>query len=539
MFRALLVAAVLSFAINLSARAQYHLERISAVINQPNYITQAPGDPTNIIYFTTRMNATNSSRMGRICRYDVATRASTPVLDLSSRSICCDDGLQCIAFHPNFNLPGSNGYGKLYVSSAELAGTGPTNRVEEYFLNPANPASGAVFTRLILQYVGNGLNNHTADWLGFDPNATNEARHYLYISTGDGAYGNSYGGGVFPGGRPAQNPADVRGKILRVDISGPDDYPADTNKNFAIPPSNPIPVYNANTNHSLISGLGEVFVTGLRNSYRMSFDRATSDLYWADVGESSYEEINFLKAGSSAAGPPADFGWPQSEGVHDSGISGAPHSSVNPFTGVTSTRPLREYSHVVGQAATGGYLYRGPIRELQGKYIFADFVAARIWMLEFDRNNAPASFNGANGTLTELTTLWSTNILDRSNAAYAGDINIATVNGLDHVVSFGEDNLGNLYVVDFSFGNGFAGQYSMNGGELIKLVSDAPPPPVLSWTNLGTNLKLSWTDSSCKLQIQTNALGDDWIDYPNGGTSPATVPHDAVAGAVFFRLKSK
>jgi glucose/arabinose dehydrogenase len=538
----ILIAGVFSTAA-LSASGQYHLERISPVLNQPNYLTQAPGDPTNILYYTTRMNPTN--RMGSVWRYDVATRASTVVLDLSNRSISGDDGLQCIAFHPDYNLPGSNGYGKLYVCSAQFGSTGPTNRVEEYSLDPANPAAGATFSRLILSYKGNQVNNHTIDWVGFDPTATGQARNCLYISTGDGAYGNNYGNGIFPAGRPSQNPADVRGKILRVDISGPDDYPADAEKNFAIPPDSPVPMYNAlhpgaplmGTNFGVaVPALGEVFVTGVRNGYRVSFDRANGDMYIGDVGENAHEEISFLKAGSNSAGPPADFGWPQFEADFISTIADVPHTATNPFTGALSTMPVREWPHaVVGGAAIGGYVYRGPIQELQGKYLFADFAIGKVWMLDFDRNTSPNNFIGENGTLTELNLLWNQLAIDPTDPAYRGDTNRATIAGLDFVVSFGEDNEGNLFVLDFSS----AGQYAANSGEIFKLVPGPAPGPTLNWTRTGTNLQFSWSGNVFKLQVQTNGPGTNWLDYPDGGTSPSTVPLQVPAGAVFFRLKSK
>ena len=251
---------------------------------------------------------------------------------------------RALRFHPDFNNAGSNGYGKIYVSSSEYVGSisspngnvVPIDRVEEYLLNPANPDDTGTFSRLILQYTNNAQNNHTVGWIGFDPTATGAARNYLYIGCADASYGNNYNNAISPTGRPSQNPADMRGKILRVDISGGDDYPADTNKNFAIPPSNPVPAYNAanpgtplmgtNTGVS-IPALGEVFVTGVRNPYRVSFDRANGDMYWGDVGENAYEEVDFLKAGSSAAGPPVDYGWPQLEADHNSPISGAPHTT--------------------------------------------------------------------------------------------------------------------------------------------------------------------------------------------------------------------
>ena len=536
----------------LSASAGYHLERVTPVLNQPTYLTQAPGDPANILYYSTRITSATSgfsviNTMGKVWRYDLNTRVSTAVLDLSARRVTNDDGLQTFAFHPDFNVPASGGYGKLYVASAEYGVSVATNRVQEYFLNPTNPAAGATLLRTNLQYNNNAQNNHTIDWVGFDPNATGAARNYLYVSTGDSSYGNAYNNGVSPTGRPSQNPSDVRGKILRIDVSGGDDYPADPLENFAIPPSNPVPTYNAahpgtplmGTNATgPVPALGEVYVTGVRNGYRVSFDRANSDMYWGDVGENTYEEVNFLKAGGNVSGPPVDFGWPQLEATHNSTVTGAPHTTTNPFTSVTAYFPLREYSHTVGQAAIGGYVYRGPIPELQGKYFYADFVTAKVWMLDFDRNTSPAIFGGTNGILTDVTALWNSLIIDPAVPSYRGDNNVATINGLDHVVSFGEDNLGNLYVVDFGYGAGFNGQYTASAGEIFKLV----PDPVLNWTNTGGALQFSWP-AGFKLQAQTNSLGvglrTNWSDYPGGGTSPLSLPVDPLQDAVFFRLGAK
>ena len=544
-----------------SVFADYHLERVSSVLNQPTFITQAPGDPANIIYYTTRITSTMSgftpippNTMGKVWRYDLNTRTATGVLDLSFRKVYNDDGLQAVAFHPDFNVPGNPGYGKMYVSSSEYIGPTnppdgnvvPVDRVEEYLLNPTNPAAGATFLRTILQFTNNVQNNHTIDWIGFDPTGSGPARNYLYISTGDTSFGNNYNGAISPAGRPSQNPADVRGKLLRVDVSGGDDYPADPLKNFAIPPSNPIPTYNTNHPGSPLMGtnatgavpaLGEVYLTGLRNSYRMSFDRANGDMYWGDVGENTYEEVDFLKAGSNVSGPPIDYGWPQLEATHNSPVGGAPHTTVNPFTGVTSLYPLREYTHSIGQAAIGGYVYHGPVAELQGKYFYADFVAGTIWMLDFNRDTDPGTFKGTNGVLTDMTTSWNSLVVDPANPNYKGDINIATSNGVDHVVSFGEDNAGNLFLVDFGFGAGFSGQYTANAGEIFEVV----PGTKLFWTNTTSNIQF-WWPGAYKLQVQTNNLnsgiGTNWFDYPGVVTSPVTIPLNTVLESVFFRLIS-
>jgi glucose/sorbosone dehydrogenase len=412
--------------------------------------------------------------------------------------------------------------------------------VEEFTVLNANgtfktPGQVLATVRTILRYSNLLQNNHTVDWIGFDPNAAGAERNYLYISTGDGAFGASYTNAAGMLRRPSQSPNDVKGKILRVDVAD-DFYVSDTNKNYGIPASNPLPAYNAANPGSPINGLGEVYVTGVRNGYRVSFDRATSDMYWGDVGETAYEEVNFLKAGANVSGPPVDYGWPQLEATHNSNVSGAPHTTINPFTGVTSFYPIREYPASVGEAAIGGYVYRGPIPELQGKYFYADFVSAKIWMLEFDRNTDPSTFNGANGILTDVTALWNALVMDPTTNNYKGDLSLATGNGLDHIVSFGEDNLGNLYVVDFGFGTGFEGQYTANAGEIFKLV---PGGPVLNWTNTGTALQFSWPGGS-RLQVQTNlldtGLGANWSFYPGGSNSPVSVPISALSSTRFFRL---
>jgi glucose/arabinose dehydrogenase len=450
----------------------YRLERIASGLNQPTYVTQAPGDPANVLYFTERTSNTIGgfgaiNQMGKVWRYDTNTRTKTLVLDLSTRQVTNDTGLQTIAFSPDFNEPTAATYRKMYVSTAEMGSTA-INRVEEYTMNP-NGTFGS--PRTILRYNNNAQNNHTVNWIGFDPTAAGNERNYLYISTGDGSFGNAYNGGMSPTGRPSQNPSDIAGKILRVDVSG-DSYLGNGNKNFAIPPSNPLPVYNAANPGSPIAGLGEVWVTGVRNGYRASFDRTNGDFYFGDVGETAFEEVDFIKAGSNASGPPIDLGWPQLEGTNNSNISGAPHTTTNPFTGVTSLDPIQQFPHSEGRAVIGGYVYRGPIAELQGKYFFADFVSPRVWSLAFDRNSTP---NGNNGVRTDVSALWQPLVFDPTDPGYLPSTGEFDVAGLDHIVSFGEDNAGNLYVVDF--GNRSASQSSFNGqypnaglGEIFKLV---------------------------------------------------------------------
>jgi hypothetical protein len=478
-----------------AAQAQsFHLERIASGLNQPTYVTQAPGDPSNILYFTERTSNTIGgfgavNDMGKVYRYDVTSRTKSLVLDLSARDVTNDTGLQTIAFSPDFNTVGSPTYQKLYVSSAERGGTA-LNRVEEYTIGAGGAAS---LSRTILQYANNAQNNHTVNWIGFDPTAAGADRGYLYISTGDGSFGNQYDGGTSEDGRPSQNPADIAGKILRVDVGGGDAYPADPNKNFAIPATNPIPAYNAANPGNPIMGvakvggnivpapaLGEAWITGVRNGYRASFDRTSGDLWIGDVGEVVWEEVDYIKAGTNVGGPPIDLGWPQLEGTAGSGVPGAPQTNVNPFTGVTALDPVQQKTHSSGDFAwIGGYAYRGPVAELQGRYFFSEFVNQKVYQLQFDRDTPAASFNGANGTRTDVTNLWNSLVYDPTDPAYLPSTSPTDLAGLDHLVSFGEDNAGNLYVVDF--GNRTVGQSNFNGqypnaglGEIFRVTPNLP-----------------------------------------------------------------
>ena len=187
----------------------YHLQRIASDLAQPTYLAQAPGDPANIVYYSTRITAapgtgggfSTTNQMGGIFRYDMNTRASTLVMSLEHRQLVGDEGLVGFAFSPDFNTPGEPGYQKLYVSSSEFNDWSlpPTDRVEEYVVSGLNgtvPVDGMgqpIVNRLILQYDHfSSDQNHTVNWVGFDPLASalpvgSPARNYLYIGTGDGA----------------------------------------------------------------------------------------------------------------------------------------------------------------------------------------------------------------------------------------------------------------------------------------------------------------------------------------------------------------
>ena len=229
------------------------------------------------------------------------------------------------------------------------------------------------------------FSNHNGGQLRFGPDG------YLYIGLGDGGSGND------PGNR-AQNLNTLLGKILRIDVDGASPY--------AIPPGNPF------QNDGNSDTLPEIWAYGLRNPWRFSFDRATGDLFIADVGQSAWEEINFQAAGTGAG---ANYGWRVMEGAHCTPLGGGPECFDSSLV-----LPILEYGHTLGCSVTGGHRYRGAAHpSLAGYFLFGDYCSGRIW--------------GA----TNASGNWvSTELLDTS-------LNIST---------FGEDEAGELYLASYSTG---------------------------------------------------------------------------------------
>lgn len=195
----------------------------------------------------------------------------------------------------------------------------------------------------------------------------------------------------------------VLGKILRLDVSG---------ATAAVPASNPF----VNTN----GARPEIWAFGLRNPWRPSFDRSTGELWIADVGQSRLEEINLQAAGLAGQ----NYGWRVMEGSE---------CSSSPCTPV-GILPVNEYGRASGCSVTGGYVYRGThYPAMVGRYLFSDFCSGTVWSLQ---RNAPTNVAASFTRTQELA----------SGRA---------------VSSFGEDEPGNLYLVDYN-------------GEIL-LISDGPP----------------------------------------------------------------
>ncbi len=261
-----------------------------------------------------------------------------PYLDIRDRvgSFANEQGLLGLAFHPRYE---ENGF--FYVNYTDENGDTSISRFQVTAdRNRADPAS-----EFRLLHVRQPFANHNGGGLAFGPDG------YLYIALGDGgSAGDPQGNG--------QSLDTHLGKILRVDVDGGSPY--------AIPPDNPF----ANG-----GGLPEIWLYGLRNPWRISFDRATDDLYIGDVGQGDWEEINFLPADSPGG---ANFGWVYFEGNHT--YEGNPPANLNLLF------PVAEYDHNNGNCSvTGGFVYRGPsLPEWQGVYLYADFCSGLVWGLARD-----------------------------------------------------------------------------------------------------------------------------------------------------------
>ncbi|HMQ30387.1 MAG TPA: PQQ-dependent sugar dehydrogenase [Chloroflexaceae bacterium] len=220
---------------------------------------------------------------------------------------------------------------------------------------------------------------------------------YLYIGTGDG------GAAGDPWGN-AQSLDTLLGKLLRIDVDGGEPY--------AVPEDNPFGGFAGER--------PEIWAYGLRNPWRFSFDRATGDLYIGDVGQNEYEEVNFVSAASMGG---ENYGWDIMEGRECYDARSCEQAGL--------TMPVATYSHSAGDGCsiTGGYVYRGAaFPQLEGVYLYADYCSGNLWGLR-------APFVEGGGAL--LATL---------------DL---------RVTSFGEDEVGELYLAD------------REGGGIYRLVAES------------------------------------------------------------------
>jgi len=280
---------------------------------------------------------------GQIVTFENDPKASWPETFLDIRDRVNDsgdeEGLLGLAFDPQYK---TNGFFYVYYSASRpRRSTISRFSVSTYSTSRADPVS-----ELVILEVPQPYNNHNGGHLLFGPDG------YLYIGLGDGgAVGDPHGNG--------QNTSTLLGSILRIDVSS-----LATGGTYQVPTGNPFVARNDGTKQ-------EIWAYGLRNPWRFTFDRATGELWAADVGQDLYEEVNLIKPG-------LNYGWNVMEGFHCFKPSrSCDQEGLEP--------PVTEYSSSEGCSVIGGYVYRGPrLASLYGAYLYGDFCSGRIWALRYD-----------------------------------------------------------------------------------------------------------------------------------------------------------
>ncbi len=341
------------------------LQLVTSGLSYPDFVTAPPGD-------TVRLFVVEQSGAIRVLRHD--SLLSAPFLDLTGHiGFGGERGLLSLAFHPGYAI---NGH--CYVYFTNPAGD---IRVVRYTVSADPDVADSTTGDTILSVFHESYGNHNGGPLLFGPDGK------LYAGLGDGGYfGDPSGNG--------QSLDTLLAKILRIDVDAASPY--------AIPADNP---YAGHAGQR-----GEIWLYGLRNPWRSSFDRTTGDLYVGDVGQDLWEEIDVLAAGSPAG---VNYGWSVMEGKHCYGAS-----SCN-MTGLVL--PVVEYGHSDGCAVTGGYVYRGTrVPALTGVYLYGDYCSG--WV---------RSFRYVGGAATERR--------DWPSLSVGGGLS-----------SFGQDTRGELYITSLS-----------------------------------------------------------------------------------------
>lgn len=387
-----------------------------------------------------------------------------------------ETGLLGLAFHPDYK---DNGY--FYVN---YTAPNPLRTVISRFsVSNSNPDSADKNSELILLTYNQPNPNHNGGCLAFGPDG------FLYIATGDGG---SFGDPM----NNAQNINTFLGKILRIDVNN-----SQSPLNYGIPQDNPF------VDSSNIDVKKEIYAWGLRNPWRFSFDPVTGWLWAGDVGQSSWEEVDIIQNGKN-------YGWRCYEGNHTYDMTDC---------NGTYESPIWEYSHSLGLSITGGYVYRGQnVPELEGKYIYGDYLSARVWSLEYDGINTTVN--------TQIT------IADGS------------------ITSFGEDENNELYLVSldgniYKFTPTITGVGTHNLIDKFQLFQNYPNPfnPTTKIRYSVPSISFANGDKTQRVSLKIyDVLGNEIATLVNEEQSPgiyeiefnpATKVKNIPSGVYFYKLQ--
>ena len=420
--------------------------RVATGLSSALFVTTPPGDYNRI--FVVRQS-------GQINIVNLQDGSIKTFLDLSSGfnlQYGGEQGLLGMAFDPDYNKPGADGQGKFYLDFVVTGGTwqNGTTHISQFQVDPSDPDKALTTEHLLtmprpspspavpLTFDHPQL-NHNAGWIGFSPRAGDD--HNLYVSAGDG--GNGYDqdppptptppGHIEPGGN-AQNKTVLLGKMLRVHVN-----PATAT--YSIPADNPFT--------AIAGARPEIFAYGLRNPFRDSFDRGTGRMFIGDVGQDTREEVDVQLPTHSGGGE--NYGWRLREGIIQTpgSVGGDPPSD--------NVNPIWDYGRDTGACVIGGVVYRGrQIPGLTGVYIFGDFVASKVFAMNYDGGISASNF-------TDITSqLFPT----------------ATNDSLGGVAGFSEDANGEIYISDNAT------------GKVFKIVPTTPNVALDSVNKAGNNVTL-------------------------------------------------
>jgi glucose/arabinose dehydrogenase len=296
-----------------------------------------------------------------------------------------EEGFLGFAFHPKFK---ENGQFFVYYSILPTEEKPHTIRISRFTTKKENPNEGDPDSEEALIEIDERYWNHKGGTVVFGPDG------YLYIGIGDGGLRDDPH-------MNGQNLQSLMGKILRIDVDHKTLAEAGDPRwsrpalPYAIPKDNP---FAGDSRYAR----GEVYAYGIRNPWRITFDRETGQGWMADVGQDLWEEIDLLVSGGN-------YGWNLREGKHKFGLGGV---EAEPRL----IEPILEYHHDVGKSITGGYVYRGKkLSDLVGGYLYADYVSGQVWALWYDHDTKAVT---ANRTIREKGT---------------------------PVITFGEDDNGEVY----------------------------------------------------------------------------------------------
>jgi glucose/arabinose dehydrogenase len=414
---------------------------------QPLGVTNA-GDGSNRIFVVEQGGTIRIIKNGSVL--------STPFLNISNRVSTngSERGLLGLAFPPNYS---SKGY--FYVDYTNTRGD---TVIARYQRSSADPDAADPSSEQIIITIAQPFDNHNGGQLAFGPRDG-----LLYVGMGDG------GSGGDPGNR-AQNPLELLGKILRLDVESGRPY------TYVVPANNPF-----------VGRTGfrpEIWALGLRNPWRFSFDRATADLYIGDVGQGLFEEVDFQAAGSAGG---QNYGWKIMEGAHCFTTSQCDETGL--------TLPVVEYDHSLGCSIIGGYVYRGgAFPRMQGLYFYGDFCSGRIWGLR-QQNNA-----------------WqSTQLIDTSIS----------------ISAFGEDEPGNLYVASYGTGQ----IYSVVDSGPVATPTPTPSPVVVHFSSPSIVTTEGAGGAQIGVTREGDTSVELFVDYATSdGTASSRTDYTAARGTLHF-----